>query len=152
MGQKPTILPIIPSCPTFHLERETVREAFLKVAPDFLKVIGVNDPDAKVVCLRFFQIQTGVSKRRLVRIHDFDVRSEDMDQCRYGIDSPSEFLFVLTQPLFGPFALIDVCGLSVPLHEFSRSVIERRGAMREPTIFSIEAPYARFHLTWLAGC
>src|SRR5260370_11838197 len=141
----------MPSCPTFNLERETLREAFLKVAADFLKVSGVNDPDAKVVCLRLFQIQTGVSKRRLVRIQDFDICSEDMDQGRYGIDSPSEFLFVLTQPLFGPFALIDVCGLSVRLHEFSCSVIEGRGAMREPAISSIEPSYARFHLTWLAG-
>src|ERR1700693_4238310 len=96
-----------------------------------------------------FESETGVVEHCLVRIERSTVRILDNNCLRYSISNPAKLAFVLPQFLFRTFAVFNVGAATIPVDDFACLVASGNGANEEPSIFPIETPQTRFHLTRL---
>src|SRR5580698_360595 len=91
------------------------------------------------LALQFFQPQSHVRAPTVVAIVKCAVRRAAPDLLRNRIEQRPRLAF-------GPLAILDIDGYSVPLNEISLRVAQRGGANQEPAIFSVCPPQARFIL------
>src|SRR5580704_17042437 len=89
--------------------------------------------------LQFFQPQSHVRPPTGVAIVKCAVRRAAPDLLRDRIEQRPRLVF-------GPLAVLNIDGYSVPLNDVSLLVAQRRSANQEPAIFSVSPPQARFIL------
>src|SRR5262249_42939305 len=90
-----------------------------------------------------FERQTGLVKSDPIRIDRSPIRRQDGDSLRDGVGNLSQFYFVLPELFFNTLPVFDVSNGSTPVDDIPMIVAQRFGVKQEPSIFSVEAAYAR---------
>src|SRR5207244_1849615 len=68
---------------------------------------------------------------------------------RYGIDDPSQFLFVLPESLFRLLQVVNVGIRAIPCDDMAQRIAQRLGAEEEPAIGAVATSPSGFDLTRL---
>src|ERR1700722_7775236 len=69
---------------------------------------------------------------------------------RAGFGIIAKALLALAKCLFGPLAVLDVGGRSIPFDNVAEVIAQRIGTEQEPAVFAIETPEPRLKLAWQA--
>src|ERR1700722_467129 len=94
-----------------------------------------------------FDGQAGVVEHGLVGIDRNTVRTLDNNSLRYCIGNAAKLALVLPQLLFRTFAVFNVGAATIPVDDLACLVAKGNRADEKPSIFPIETPQTRFHLT-----
>src|SRR6266478_6383796 len=104
-------------------------------------------PRAKIRVSHVFDGEAGVVEHGLVRVDRNAVRVLDNNGLRYCIGNAAKLALILPQFLFRTFAVFNVGAAAIPVDDLACLVAKGNRADEKPSIFPIETPQTRFHLT-----
>src|SRR3984893_8282196 len=109
----------------------------------------MKDSGTEIQGGHIFEGEAGVVEHGLVRVDRSTLWILDDNCLRYGIGNAPKLALVLPQFLFRAFAVFNVGTATKPVDDFAFLVAKGSRADQEPSVFPIETPQTRFHLTRL---